>query len=84
MKTRDIAPFGFRAQPEVMAALEEAAKRAGRSKNGQLNQYVLLGLRMDGINIRKPAKGNAPRADTPEALMQVPPTAKAKEPAHEC
>lgn len=60
MKVRDIAPFGLRTPPEVMEALEVAAKRAGRSKNGQVNQYVLQGLRLDGVSIRRPRKGNAP------------------------
>lgn len=65
MRVRDIAPFGFRAPPEVMGALEVAAKRAGRSKNGQLNQYVLLGLRMDGVTIRRPQKLTPRKCDLP-------------------
>lgn len=68
MKTREIAPFGFRAQPEVMAAVKEAARRVGRSQNGLINQYVLQGLRLDGIPIKR-AKGNAPRARTLEASV---------------
>ena len=69
MKVRDIAPFGLRSPPEVMEAIGQAARRAGRSKNGQINQYVLQGLRLDGVPVRKAKKGNAPRARTPEASM---------------
>jgi hypothetical protein len=64
MKMRDIAPFGFRVPPEVMAAVGEAAKRAGRSKNGQITQYVVQGLRIDGVPVRRPAKEKRPDGAT--------------------